>query len=265
MLAAMRGYFNRTSWTELHLAALLVFLYVPILFLIALSFNKSGLPTAWTGATLDWYASLFTNADIGRALLNTLIVAVATTVISTAIGTAVGLALMGVRAPSWLEALLFAPMIIPDIVLAIALASFYYLIGMTLGLHSIVLSHVVFDIAFVAAVVRTRLAHFDRALIEASIDLGASEWTTFRRITFPVIMPGVLAAALLAFTLSIDEFIIAYFTSGAGASTITLPMKIYSMVRFGVTPDINAMATILIVVSFAIVLASQRLERRGPR
>jgi spermidine/putrescine transport system permease protein len=156
-------------------------------------------------------------------------------------------------------------MIIPDIVLAIALASFYHLIGMTLGLHSIILSHVVFDIAFVTAVVRTRLAHFDRSIIEASIDLGASEWTTFRRVTLPVILPGVIAAALLAFTLSIDEFIIAYFTAGAGAAATTLPMRIFAMVRFGVTPDINAMATILVIASFAIVLASQRLERRGAR
>lgn len=253
---------RRLAWTDWHLAALLVFLYVPILFLIALSFNASGLPTTWTGFTLDWYVSLFTNAEIGRALLNTLIVAIATTAIATTIGTAIGLALMGVKAPAALEALLFAPMIIPDIVLAIALASFYHLIGMTLGLHSIILSHVVFDIAFVAAVVRTRLAHFDRSIIEASIDLGASEWTTFRRVTLPVILPGVVAAALLAFTLSIDEFIIAYFTAGAGTSATTLPMKIFAMVRFGVTPDINAMATILVVVSFIIVLASQRFERR---
>jgi spermidine/putrescine transport system permease protein len=253
---------RRAGWSGWHLGALFVFLYVPILFLMALSFNKSGLPTAWTGFTFDWYGSLFTNAEIGRALANTLIVAVVTTVLSTAIGTMIGLALMGVRAPAWLEALLFAPMIVPDIVLAIALASFYHLVGMTLGLTSIILSHVVFDIAFVAAVVRTRLAHFDRSIIEASIDLGASEWTTFRRVTLPVILPGVVAAALLAFTLSIDEFIIAYFTAGAGTSATTLPMRIYAMVRFGVTPDINAMATILVVASFAIVLASQRLEGR---
>ncbi|MEZ5775440.1 MAG: ABC transporter permease [Hyphomicrobiaceae bacterium] len=251
------------SWLDLHLAAFFVFLYLPILVLIALSFNRSGLPTAWTGMTLDWYAKLFSSPDIGRALLNTLIVAVAVTLLSTVIGTAIGLALMGTRPPPALEALLFAPMIIPDIVLAIALASFYYLVGLSLGLHSIVLSHVVFDIAFVTAVVRTRLAHFDRSIIEASIDLGAGDWTTFRRITLPVIARGVVAAGLLAFTLSIDEFIIAYFTSGAGTSSTTLPMKIFSMVRFGVTPDINALAAILMTVSFVIVLASQRLERKG--
>jgi spermidine/putrescine transport system permease protein len=252
------------SLLELHTWAFFAFLYLPVLVLIALSFNKSGLPTAWTGATTDWYVKLFTNAEIGRALLNTLIVAVATTLIATALGVGIGLALMRVRAPAWLDALVFAPMIIPDIVLAIALASFYYLVGLSLGLHSIILSHVVFGVAFVAAVVRTRLAGFDYSIIEASIDLGADAWTTFRRVTLPVIFPGVLAAALLAFTLSIDEFIIAYFTAGAGTSSTTLPMRIYSMVRFGVTPDINALATLLMVTSFVIVLASRRLDQRRP-
>ncbi len=255
---------RRLPLLSLHTWAFFAFLYLPVLVLIALSFNKSGLPTAWTGATTAWYFKLFTNADIGHALANTLIVAVATTLVSTAIGVAIGLALMGVSAPAWLDALVFAPMIIPDIVLAIALASFYYLIGLSLGLHSIILSHVVFDIAFVTAVVRTRLAGFDHSIIEASIDLGASYWTTFWRVMFPVIFPGVLAAALLAFTLSIDEFIIAYFTAGAGASSTTLPMKIYSMVRFGVTPDINALATILMITSFVLVLASRRLEQGRP-
>lgn len=256
---------RRPSLLTAHLWAFYVFLYAPIAVLIVLSFNKSGLPTAWTGATLDWYGSLLGNAEIGRALVNTLIVAVATTVISTVIGTAIGLALMNVRAPAVLEGLLFAPMIIPDIVLAIALASFYYLIGFSLGLTSIVLSHVVFDVAFVVAVVRTRLAYFDTALIEASEDLGGDGWTTFRRITLPVIFPGVLAAALLCFTLSFDEFILAYFTAGAGAASTTLPMKVYAMVRFGVTPDINALATLLMIMSFVIVLFSQRLERRSPK
>jgi spermidine/putrescine transport system permease protein len=130
---------------------------------------------------------------------------------------------------------------------------------MTLGLHSIVLAHVVFNIAFVAAVVRTRLKHFDWAVVEASVDLGASALTTFRLVTLPIIFPGVLAAALLAFTLSVDEFIIAYFTSGAGPASTTFPMRIYSMIRFGVTPEINAVATIVMGVSFTLVLVSQRL------
>jgi spermidine/putrescine transport system permease protein len=134
---------------------------------------------------------------------------------------------------------------------------------MSLGLHSIVLSHAVFNIAFVCMVVRTRLKNFDRSIVEASIDLGASELTTFRRVTLPVIGPGVIAAALLSFTLSIDEFIIAYFTAGAGQGSTTFPMQIYAMIRFGVTPEINAIATIVIGFSFFLVLLSQRLNREA--
>jgi spermidine/putrescine transport system permease protein len=149
-------------------------------------------------------------------------------------------------------------MIIPDIVLAIALLSFFTFLRFTLGLHSIILSHVVFNIAFVCAVVRARLASFEWSLIEASTDLGAHSWTTFRRITLPLLLPAIIAAALLAFTLSIDEFIIAYFTAGAGQASTTLPMLIYSMIRFGVTPEINALATIIMMVSFVLVIMAQR-------
>jgi spermidine/putrescine transport system permease protein len=245
-----------------HLALTYLFLYGPILVLVALSFNRAGLPTAWTGFTLDWYGRLTANPAILSATLNTLIVAAASTLIATALGTLLALGVERFRKSSGLDALLFAPMIIPDIVLAIALLSFYSLLNVTLGLHSIILSHVVFNIAFVCAVVRTRLRHFDYSVVEASIDLGASHATTFWKITLPLIFPGVLAGALLAFTLSFDEFIIAFFTSGAGTSSTTLPMRIYAMIRFGVTPEINAMATIIMGLSFTLVLISQRLNRQ---
>ena len=152
-------------------------------------------------------------------------------------------------------------MIIPDIVLAISLLSFFTALQFTLGLHSIILSHVVFNIAFVCAVVRTRLKAFDYSIIEASMDLGAGAFTTFRRVTLPAILPGVMAAGLLAFTLSVDEFIIAFFTAGAGRSSTTLPIQIYSMIRFGVTPEINAMATIIVLVSFILVFSAQRINK----
>jgi len=154
-------------------------------------------------------------------------------------------------------------MIIPDIVLAIALLSFYTLLDVTLGLHSIILSHAVFNIAFVCVVVRTRLKNFDKSIVEASIDLGAGEVRTFFRVTLPVILPGVVAGALLAFTLSVDEFIIANFTAGAGPASTTFPMLIYAMIRFGVTPEINAVATIVLGVSFFLVILSQRLNREA--
>lgn len=250
-------------WLGAHLGLVYIFLYVPILVLIALSFNKSGLPTAWTGFSTEWYGRLLANPRILSAAGNSLMVAVASTIISTAIGTLLALGLEQGRPSPWLDALVAAPMIIPDIVLAIALLSFYTLLNMSLGLHSIVLSHAVFNIAFVAMVVRTRLKNFDRSIVEASIDLGAGEFTTFRRVTLPVIGPGVIAAALLAFTLSIDEFIIAYFTAGAGQGSTTFPMQIYAMIRFGVTPEINAIATIVIGFSFFLVLLSQRLNREA--
>jgi spermidine/putrescine transport system permease protein len=244
-----------------HLGLTLAFLYAPILMLMLLSLNKAGLPTVWTGFTLDWYAELTRRPDIIRSAWNSLIVAGASTTIATALGTLLALGVEQRRSSAATDALLFAPMIIPDIVLAIALLSFFTMLKFTLGLHSIILAHVVFNIAFVCAVVRARLGNFDWSLLEVSADLGASAWTTFRRITLPLIAPAVLAGGLLAFTLSIDEFIIAYFTAGAGQASTTLPMKIYAMIRFGVTPEINAMATIVMVVSFTLVLLSQRLDR----
>ena len=244
-----------------HLALTYGFLYGPILVLMVLSFNRAGLPTVWTGFSLDWYVTLAESPEILAAALNTIIVAVVSTAIATTLGTLLALGVERRRQSNAVDALLFAPMIIPDIVLAIALLSFFTLLEVTLGLHSIILSHVVFNIAFVCAVVRTRLKHFDYAIIEVSIDLGADRFTTFRRVTLPVIFPGVLAGALLAFTLSFDEFIIAFFTAGAGASSTTLPMRIYSMIRFGVTPEINAMATIIMLISFTLVFFSQRLNR----
>jgi spermidine/putrescine transport system permease protein len=248
-------------WLGAHLRLVYLFLYLPIAVLMVLSFNRAGLPTVWSGFSVKWYGALLDNAAILNAAGNTVIVAVSATLLATLIGSLLAVGMEYRRRGPALEAILFAPMIIPDIVLAIALLSFFTLLDVTLGLHSIVLSHVVFNIAFVCAVVRTRLRQFDWAVFEASVDLGASELTTFRRIILPMIFPGVLAGAMLSFTLSVDEFIIAFFTAGAGSSSTTLPMRIYSMIRFGVTPEVNAMATIVMAFSFTLVFASQRLNR----
>lgn len=244
------------------LALVFAFLYIPIGVLVALSFNEGGLPTVWSGFSLKWYGSLATNGQILSAALNTLIVALVSTVIATALGTllAIGVEIRR-RKGKALEALIFAPMIIPDIVLAIALLSFFSMLNVTMGLHTIVLAHVVFNIAFVCAVVRARLKSFDWSVVEASTDLGASALTTFRRITLPMIAPAVIAGALLAFTLSVDEFIIAFFTAGAGRASTTLPMQIYAMIRFGVTPELNALATLVIAVSVTALALSQRINR----
>lgn len=247
---------------RLILILVLSFLYLPIAVLVALSFNEGGLPTVWSGFSLKWYASLASNREILSAALNTLVVALVSTAIATLLGTLLAIGVeMRRRRGTVLEALIFAPMIIPDIVLAIALLSFFSMLDVTMGLHTIVLAHVVFNLAFVCSVVRARLKSFDWSITEASADLGASAFTTMRRVTLPVILPAVVAGALLAFTLSVDEFIIAFFTAGAGRSSTTLPMQIYSMIRFGITPEINALATIVMAVSVILLTLSQRLNR----
>lgn len=238
------------------------FLYLPIAVVVGLSFNASGQPTAWTGFSLDWYASVLANEGLLQAFRNTLIVGVVTTVIATVIGTLLALGLERTTHSSLLDSIVYVPMIVPDIVLAIALLSFYNLVfagllHLELGLWTVILSHVVFDIAFVAVVVRTRLRNFDRSIEEASLDLGANERRTFWNITLPAIAPGVIAGGLLAFTLSFDEFIIAFFTKG---TTETFPTQVYSMIRFGVTPEVNAIATFVLLISITLVLVSQRLR-----
>ena len=241
------------------------FLYLPIAVLIGLSFNESGLPTSWGGFSTQWYEQMLDNEELVNSAINTLIVAFWATAISVVLGTMLAFGLERVVKSTRLDAISFMPMIVPDIVLAIALLSFYNLVftqwmGLTLGLWSIILSHAVFGIAFVTIIVRTRLRNFDYSTVEASLDLGANELRTFRHVTLPAIAPGVIAGALVAFTLSVDEFVIAYFTSGTAE---TFPIKVYSMVRFGVTPEINAASTVVVVVSLLLTLAAVRL--RGVR
>lgn len=244
------------------LGVVFAFLYVPISVLFALSFNEGGLPTAWTGFSTKWFGALIQNDDIIGAALNTLIVALISTVIATGLGTllAIGVEIRR-RKGRFLETIIFAPMIIPDIVLAIALLSFFSLLNVTMGLHTIIFAHVVFNLAFVCSVVRARLKTFDWSIVEASTDLGAPVTTTLRRVVLPVLTPAIISGALLAFTLSVDEFIIAFFTAGAGRDSITLPMQIFAMIRFGVTPEINALSTIVICVSILALALSQRLNR----
>ncbi len=242
-----------------HLILVFLFFYIPIAVLIGLSFNESGLPTSWGGFSTKWYVELTQNENILESAFNTLLIATISTFVATILGTLLALGVeMKIRHSTGLDALLFAPMIIPDIVLALALLSFFSLIDAALGLTTIIISHIVFNLAFVCAVVRARLKNFNFEMIEASRDLGAGPVKTFFRVVVPALAPGILAAALLAFTLSIDEYIISYFTAGA---TSTLPIQIFSMIRFGVTPEVNALATIFMLVSFTIVFASQRLNR----
>jgi spermidine/putrescine transport system permease protein len=252
---------RRLGWAQIPFWFTYVFLYVPVLTLVVMSFNASSQPFRWTGFSTRWYGELFENQEVITGLLNTLIVAVGSTALSVILGTLLAIGVHRHVRNRFLDALSLGPAIAPDIIMAIGLLVLYSTVGLTLGLYSVLLSHVVFGTAFVAAVVKARLNHVDPSLEEASQDLGATKMSTFFRITVPSLMPGIVAGGLLAFTLSLDEFVIAFFTNGP--ATPTLPIVIYSMVRFGVTPELNALAAILLLVTFSVILAAQRLTRLG--
>lgn len=252
---------RKLGWAWVPFWLTYLFLYVPVVVLVTMSFNASDQPFRLTGLSLRWYEALVADGQVHTGLLNTLVVALGTTLISTVLGTALAIGLYRHVRSGWLDGLVLGPAIAPDIVMAIGLLALFGTLGLSLGLHSVLLAHVVFGTAFVAAVVRARLGHVDPSLEEASRDLGATTMATFLYITVPSLAPGIVAGALLAFTLSLDEFVIAFFTDGP--ATPTLPIIIYSMVRFGVTPEINALAAILLLVTTSVVLVTQRLTRLG--
>jgi spermidine/putrescine transport system permease protein len=236
-------------------------LYAPILVLIIFSFNQSKLNAIWTGFTFDWYGTLLRDEAVGKAAVNTLIVALASTIVATVIGTMTALALSrySFSGKTAFEGLLYIPIIIPEIVMGVSLLMFFVQIKLSLSIWTIILAHITFNIPFVAVVVRARLADFDNRLLEAAADLGAGPWRTFSKVTLPLIMPGIVGGALLAFTLSIDDFVISFFTTGPGGST--LPLHIYSMVKTGVTPEINAVSTLLLLASIGLVLLSLKAQK----
>ena len=261
------GRWGHLSWWSLTFVALLffAFLYLPIILLILFSFNTSRFPTHWTGFTLEWYEVLFNDYAIGLALRNSLIVSITSTIVATIIGTmvAVGIERYKFRGRTTLDGMLFLPIIIPDIAMAIMLLAYFVLINMKLGLTTIIISHIAFNISFVAVIVRARMASIDSTLEEAANDLYASEWQAFWRITFPLLVPGILGGALFAFTLSLDDYVITFFTSGPGSTT--LPVRIYSMVKRGITPEINAISTLMFLSALILVPLSLWLQRKGER
>ncbi|MCB2361199.1 extracellular solute-binding protein [Clostridium estertheticum] len=241
------------SMKFLYLILIFMFLYIPIIVLIGFSFNQSKLNVVWTGFTFKWYGSLLHNAGILDAVKNSFIIAIISTIISVIIGTlaAIGMYRYKFRAKKLVDAILYVPLVIPEIVMGISLLAFFSIAKIPLGRVSLIIAHVTFSIAYVVAVVKTRLDGFDRSVEEVAMDLGATPIKTFFNITLPIIMPGVIAGALLAFTLSLDDVIISFFV--AGPSSVTLPLKVFSMVKFGVTPEINALSTILIFLTIIII------------
>jgi spermidine/putrescine transport system permease protein len=238
------------------------FLYVPIVVLIIFSFNGARTGAVWQGFTLSWYQRLIHNQALISAALRSLTIGAVSTAGAVVIGTLTALAMerQQFRGKAFWDGLLYMPVIIPEIVAGVSLLLFFAASGMERGFLTLVVSHIAFSMPFVYLTVRARLADFDRSVEEAAQDLGANEWLTFRRVTLPLLMPGIVSGALLAFTLSIDDFIISFFVTGKGWNT--LPIYIWSQLKQGVTPEINAVSAVLLLFSISIIVLSLVLQRR---
>lgn len=261
-------YGNRL-WLKILFVAIFVALYAPIVTLIAFSFNTDKRGVIWRGFTWDNYVKAWNNVALQEALLNSLTIAVISTVLATVIGATTALLLWRFRFPFKVayEGVMALPIVIPEICMGVSLLLFFIYTGMMewsvgmpwpFNLINIIIAHVAFSFSFVAVVVRSRLVGFNRQLEEASKDLGASEWQTFWNVLMPFMMPGLVAGALLAFTLSLDDFVITFFTSGP--ETVTFPVKVYSLVRRGVSPEINAASTVLIVITVIATVIAMKLQ-----
>jgi spermidine/putrescine transport system permease protein len=244
----------------IYAAAAYIFLHLPLATLILFSFNASRF-TLWEGFSLRWYQAVFTDAEMADAMWNSVIIAIVSTAIATVAGTLAAYALWK-RGSRVLSGSLYLSLVTPEIVTGISLLAFFQWtfrwLGWHLGLHTVILAHVSFSIAYVAIVVAARLRTFDASLEEAAMDLGATEWRAFRRVTLPAISPGIIAAGLLALTISFDDYVITSLV--AGVDSTTLPMVIYAMARRGANPSINAISALIVVVFGAVILISERLR-----
>ncbi|UDF02776.1 ABC transporter permease [Asticcacaulis sp. AND118] len=252
---------------QLWLLAVTVFLYAPLISLMVFSFNDSRRNVVWQGFTLKYYEKALTNASLIEAFTNSIVIALFSTVISVIVGAMAAIVLWRFRFPgrTAMDAGMAIPIVVPEICMGVGMLVFFAKIfpwpqGLPwpLNLGAIIIAHVSFSFPFVAVVVRARLASFNRELEEAAKDLGASEWRTLMDVLVPHIQPSLIAGALLAFTLSLDDFVITFFTSGP--DTVTFPVKIYSMVRFSVTPEVNAASTILIVVTVLLTFLALKFQ-----
>ncbi len=254
---------KRSRFPLVILALVLLFLYLPIAVLSLNSFNASRFGGSWDGFTVKWYAMLLRDRTIWQALTNSLLIACGATAGSCVIGTTAALALhrWDTRLQAFHNALIYTPLVIPEILMGMSLLLLFTASGIGCGLHTILLAHITFCVSYVAMTVLARLQDFDTSLMEAARDLGASGWTAFLKVQLPLLMPGIVAGGLLAFTLSIDDFVITFFVSGPGSTT--LPLRVYSMIKHSRhMPVINALSTLLLAVTFASVLASRLLQNK---
>jgi len=260
-----------SRWTDRILAVngwfVFAFLYLPIIMVVVFSFSASANVGIWGGFSLQWYERMFANEQLMNSLGNSVKVALISTTVSTALGTAAALSLDRYR--RWIsrgafDGLLYLPIIIPDVAMAVMLLMWFTQTDLVpFGLWSISLAHIAFNISFVAIIVRARLANMDPAMEDAAADLYAGRWKTFNKVTLPLILPGVLGGALLALTLSLDDVLITSFVQGPGATT--LPVYVFGLIRKSITPEINAVSTLMITISMVLVLGSLGLQRRAER
>ena len=246
------------TWT----AGVFAFLYIPILLLVVYSFNDSKLNLQWVGFTTKWYGLLLQNDVLIRAFQNSLIVACVTTVLSVVIGTSAAWLLYRYRFPAQqtLGLLIFIPMVMPEVLMGVSLLVLFVNLGLPLGYTTLIIAHTTFCFPFVLVGVQARLQGIDPALEEAALDLGATPLKAFWLVIVPYLMPAIIAGALMAFTLSFDEYIVTIFTSGADSQT--LPLKVYGMVRVGLNPQLNALSTLFIGATALLVIASQIFSRK---
>jgi spermidine/putrescine transport system permease protein len=240
----------------------LVFLYGPIAILVAFSFNASRLSATWGGATLLWYRELLSDQALLVAVQNSLLVATVSTAVAAILGVAaaVGLESLPPRAQRIIEGAMLMPLIVPEVMLGVALMLFFVTIKWPLSLVTVTIGHAAFNVPVVMVIVRARLRKLDPHLLEAASDLGATPWQAFRRVTLPLLAPAIVGSVLLAFTISLDDFIVTFFTGGPGSTT--LPLRVYSMIKSGVSPEINALSAVLVVVSMALVAVAAMLQRQ---
>ena len=251
---------DRNRWLTAYAIAVYVFLFLPIAILILFSFNASRHNFSWVAPTLRWYPRLFRNEELIDALIVTLEVAVVAVIVATVLGTLLGLGLtrLNQRKRASAEALLLLPMVTPEIVMGISMLLFFWqAFGGQGSIQQISIAHITFCISYVAVVVRARAANLDPQLEEAARDLGSSAWGAFRHVTFPLLLPAVAAGAMLTFALSFDDLIVTTFNAGVGSST--LPLFIYSKIRFGVTPEINAISTIIVSITAILIFVAWRM------
>lgn len=248
---------------SVHSYVMLAFIYIPIVLIIIFSFNDSRMSTNWEGFTFRWYTSLFQNSHVLEALGNSLSIGVTSTIVSTILGTMAALAFrnMGKKARVGFNGLLYLPIIVPEIIMGLSLLILFSQLQIQLGKGTVLIAHISFSVSYVFVIISTRLASMGKQLEEAASDLGASAWQTFRYVTLPTIWPGIAAGALIAFTLSIDDFIISFFV--AGPNSTTLPIYIYSSVKRGISPEINALCTLMIIASVVMIVLAQWLLNRG--